>query len=693
MSQVKQIALPYAAFGSSLQRARGLAEDGLPVARRFLEDERNYGEIECALRIRAVETCLYGLFGRGKLHGTIHTCIGQEFSGVLSGKHLRAGDFVTSSHRCHGHFVAATGQWRGLIDEIIGNADGVCAGIGSSQHLWAPNFISNGPQGGLLPVAAGIALDRKEMQSRNVVVSFIGEGTLGEGIVYETMNLDALWELPHVVVCENNFYSQSTPQESSIAGSILERAAAFGLTVLGANTWDLAGLDQAFAKAFEGARSRSQPAFIAITTYRLNPHSKGDDLRDKAEIEWFRARDPVSMAISEYDRYGTLYRDMTAEVASYAENALAKPALSVSEYFGDQLPRMERERWAPINWAPVIPRESAGRVAQQLNEFYRDWLDTDPSAVFIGEDIEDPYGGAFKIAKGLTTAFPSRARTTPISEAGITGLAIGLALCGRRAFVEIMFGDFITYAFDQIVNNAAKFYHMYNRNVSCPVVVRTPMGGRRGYGPTHSQSLERFLVGIDNCCTVSLNSLIEIERQLSGLAELKGPTILLENKTDYTLKTYVAVEGFVVESDDALLPTVRIRPEHANPTVTIVSFGGMARYIAERLIEIFEMIDAVPELLVPTCIHPLNAEPIAQSVRRTGRIAVIEEGAVCASVGAEVLSQLHEQLGPTFQAVRQGCRPLPIPSAPSLEDATLPSSSEICRVLQALVEKSRHGTQ
>jgi 2-oxoisovalerate dehydrogenase E1 component len=168
----------------------------LPAAHKFLSDPANEPVVAVALRTRAVETALYDLFGKGKLHGTIHTCLGQEFSGAMLARHLAPSDFVTSNHRCHGHFIGATGDWRGLIDELVGNRDGVCAGIGSSQHLWARNFLSNGQQGGLLPVAAGVALDRKVRADSGVVVSFIGEGTLGEGILYETMNLAALWRWP-----------------------------------------------------------------------------------------------------------------------------------------------------------------------------------------------------------------------------------------------------------------------------------------------------------------------------------------------------------------------------------------------------------------------------------------------------------------------------------------------------------------
>jgi len=318
------------------------------------------------------------------------------------------------------------------------------------------------------------------------------------------------------------------------------------------------------------------------------------------------------------------------------------------------------------------------RNAQQLNQFYQDWLSRNETSFFIGEDIEDPYGGAFKISKGFTTEFGQRAITTPISEAAITGVGIGLAVAGRRAFVEIMFGDFITYAFDQIVNNASKIFHMYNRQLDCPVIIRTPMGGRRGYGPTHSQSLERFLIGIDNCCVLSLNAIVNVNMQLACLEALRCPVILLENKSDYTMRTFAAADGMLVESDGAALPTLRVRPRDAAATVTLVAYGGMARFVASELIEIFERTDEVPELLVPVGISPLNLVPILESVRRSGRLVIIEEGGGFGSVGAELIAQLHEVGAGSFAVARVSGKPVPVPSAPSLEAAMLPSIDEVC---------------
>jgi 2-oxoisovalerate dehydrogenase E1 component len=685
MTTLSRLAIPITAETtySPVDAGRQAALRGLPAAHRFLLDLDNRPVIECALRIRAVENSLYDLFGKGKLHGTIHTCIGQEFSGAMLSKYLGPNDFVTSNHRCHGHFIAATKNWRGLIDELVGNADGVCAGIGSSQHLWAPNFMSNGQQGGMLPVAAGIALDRKMKDDSGVVVSFMGEGTLGEGIFYETLNLDSLWDLPHVIILENNFYSQSTPQGSGVAGFITDRAGSFAVAAENADTWDLQNFDRVLGLAIERARSESRPTFIALKTYRLNPHSKGDDTRERQEIDWFRDHDPASLAVREYKHFEETYNQYAAEAAETIQIALAKAPLEPTRYFLDQLPRADVSQ--PVVWSE-LPAHGEGdlRMAQQLNAFYKAWLGRDESAFFIGEDIADPYGGAFKIAKDLTNNFGPRVRTTPISEAAIVGIGIGLSVTGRRAFVEIMFGDFITYAFDQIVNNASKFFHIYNHHAECPVIVRTPMGGRRGYGPTHSQSLERFLIGIDNTCTFSLNSIANASFQLAGLKDLRCPVILLENKSDYTAKTFSPPAGFGVKSDGAALPTLRVHAEGAASGVTVIAYGGMARFVAAGLLDIFERTDAVPEMIVPTSLSPLNLGPIVESVRRTGKLIVVEEGASFGSVGAEIVAQLREIAGLRFEVRRVGGKTASIPSAPTLEAAALPSIDEVCAAVGSL---------
>ena len=663
----------------AVRLADAAAATGPDAVLAYAADRANEAVVRQALLVRAVETSLLDLFGKGKLHGTIHTCVGQELTGVTIGANMRRDDFITSNHRCHGHFIAATANWRGLIDEIVGNVDGVCAGIGSSQHLFARNFMSNGQQGGLLPVAAGIALDRKHRGSDGIAISFMGEGTLGEGIFYETMNVDSLWNLPHLIVLENNFYSQSTPQAQSVAGSIAARAAAFGLSVRESSTWNPAELAATVKAAMNEVRETSRPGFLVVRTYRLNPHSKGDDSRDAAELAWFGERDPLNVILGSNNAYRAHYEDLLREIDDHIQVSLTKPKLNPDRYFTDKLPRSNGGGWTRVEAA-----SHDTRYVQQYNDFYTGLLRDNDRAWFIGEDIADPYGGAFKISKGMQTKFPDRALTTPISEAAIAGVGVGLAVAGNRPLVEIMFGDFMTLTVDQIVNNAAKFYHMYNRAVSCPVVVRTPMGGRRGYGPTHSQSLERLFLGIDNCLVLSPNALIDIPRQLGAIRHIETPAIVFENKVDYTMRPYKVPEYYKVEVSTGEFPTVAVRPERVEPTVTLVSYGGMSRIVADALLRIFEESDLIPELIVPVSLHPIDLGPILESVDRTGMLLAIEEGPTFAAFGAEVLAQVSERASRSVKLGRVGARPMPVPSVPELEDLALPSVACIIETLRGM---------
>ena len=139
--------------------------------------------------IRSVEQRLLKLFSEGKLFGTVHTCIGQEWTGVAVAESLKEGDLIFSNHRCHGHYLARTGDVEGLIAEIMGKQSGMCAGRGGSQHICSNGFFSNGIQGGITPVAGGLAFAQRLRGANNITVVFIGDGTLGEGVVYETMNI------------------------------------------------------------------------------------------------------------------------------------------------------------------------------------------------------------------------------------------------------------------------------------------------------------------------------------------------------------------------------------------------------------------------------------------------------------------------------------------------------------------------
>ena len=249
--------------------------------------------------IRGVEQRLLSLFAEGKLFGTVHTCIGQEWTGIAIAEALIDGDVIFTNHRGHGHFLARTGDVGGLIAEVMGKQAGVCGGRGGSQHLCAGGVYSNGIQGGIVPVSAGMALAQKLRGTGRIAVVFIGDGTLGEGVIYEAFNIASKWRLPLLVVLENNRYAQSTPQSQTLAGDIEARAAAFGIAAERADTWDPEGLLSTAARCVAAVRRGDGPRFLRIDTYRLMAHSKGDDDREPAEVQAYWERDPLTRFAAE----------------------------------------------------------------------------------------------------------------------------------------------------------------------------------------------------------------------------------------------------------------------------------------------------------------------------------------------------------------------------------------------------------
>jgi TPP-dependent pyruvate/acetoin dehydrogenase alpha subunit len=271
------------------------------------------------MRIRLFEERVLREFSRGSLSGTTHTCIGQEANavGVLSA--ASRADAVFSNHRCHGHFLAHGGDMRALAAELMGKATGVCGGLGGSQHLHWGTFSSSGIQGGIVPCSTGMALAEKHKGSGRIALAFLGDGTLGEGVVYESLNLASLWSLPILYVLENNLYAQSTPVAMAVAGAIPERFRAFGITTRCLRTTDVEEVFSASEDLLERVRNGPRPAALVIETYRFSPHSKGDDTRDPAEIERYRRFDPVRVQAGKVPE--TAASAVCAECACEVESA------------------------------------------------------------------------------------------------------------------------------------------------------------------------------------------------------------------------------------------------------------------------------------------------------------------------------------------------------------------------------------
>jgi TPP-dependent pyruvate/acetoin dehydrogenase alpha subunit len=253
----------------------------------------NFGLYKTMLLIRCFEERLLSEFSSGKIAGTTHTYIGQEADAAGIFSIIEPEDVVFSNHRCHGHFLAYGGDPYRLAAELMGRATGLVGGRGGSQHIHWKNFYSNGIQGGIVPVADGMALAEKVRATGNIVLVFIGDGTLGEGTLYESLNLAALWKLPILFVLEDNGYAQTTPVEKNMAGTMSGRFAAFAIPVWECNTTDVLDIQSAARETVHSVRSVTGPASLILHTHRFSAHSKGDDPRSSEELARIRKFDPL----------------------------------------------------------------------------------------------------------------------------------------------------------------------------------------------------------------------------------------------------------------------------------------------------------------------------------------------------------------------------------------------------------------
>jgi pyruvate/2-oxoglutarate/acetoin dehydrogenase E1 component len=320
-------------------------------------------------------------------------------------------------------------------------------------------------------------------------------------------------------------------------------------------------------------------------------------------------------------------------------------------------------------------------VLDTLNEALLTCLKTSDNVCFLGEDVLDPYGGAFKVARGLSTAFPDRVITTPVSEAGIVGLGVGMALRGLRVVVEIMFGDFLPLAADQIINHAAKMRWMSHDAVRVPIVIRTPMGGRRGYGPTHSQTLEKHFLGVPGLRIVAASSLDNPGALLKRcVLDDDDPVLFIEHKLLYArpLRTLEDRSVLTVSKTGGRYPAYHLTVTGSPPScLTLTAYGYMAEIACEAIQRLAYEHEIFAELVVPTQLSPFEVGPLVESLSRTGRLLTLEEGSLTGGWGAEVVARAIEANGSGLRIRRLAAQDMPIPASKPLEQAVLPDIEEV----------------
>jgi len=305
----------------------------------------------------------------------------------------------------------------------------------------------------------------------------------------------------------------------------------------------------------------------------------------------------------------------------------------------------------------------------------------DQKCFLLGEDIVDPYGGAYTITKGMSAKFPGKIINTPMSEQGFTGLGVGMALAGYKPIVEIMFGDFSTLIMDQILNHASKFVEGFEKDLH--LVVRDPMGGYRGYGATHSQSLEKLYVGLPNIAVISPSVLHEPGELLVKSMELGVPVIFAENKLDYTRKMFKAekiASAFEIQYHGGDFPIAEVNFPDEEAEVTVVCYGGLTHPLLELLYDVYMEEEVAVRLLDVSSLSPMDFDLLYTLLKDSKKILTIEEGHIPFGIGDTVISQMVQR-GLTAKFKTIGAKQHIIGTSKDAEALALPQMDEIRDVI------------
>ncbi|MEO9297554.1 alpha-ketoacid dehydrogenase subunit beta [Devosia alba] len=273
----------------------------------------------------------------------------------------------------------------------------------------------------------------------------------------------------------------------------------------------------------------------------------------------------------------------------------------------------------------------------------------DERAQFLGEDVLDPYGGAFKVSAGLSSKYPDRVHTTPISEGAIIGVATGMAMRGLRPVAEIMFGDFLTLCADQIVNHATKFAAMYNGKVKVPMIVRSPVGAGRGYGPTHSQSLEKMFLGTPHLRVIAPSHAHDPGELLAQAYTAGGVTLFLEHKMLYPLELFAGSNLISRKVGAGAFPSVTLcNHDRRSPCdIILVGFGGSSRLFVPAL-ELLAAEEIRASAVLCAEIGAMSGDLLVEC-RQAERILVVDEASAGFNWSSEVVAFLYDQLVPNLR--------------------------------------------
>ncbi|MBN1437204.1 MAG: hypothetical protein JW936_09015 [Sedimentisphaerales bacterium] len=639
---------------------------------------------ERMLLLRRFELTVQKHYRAGVVPGFIHLYVGEEATAVGVCAQLDQSDWITSTHRGHGHALAKGLPPKTVLAELCGRQDGCCGGRGGTMHLYAPAvglFGTNGIVAGGMPLAAGLGLSAKVRDSGQVAVCFFGDGAVNHGAFHESINLAAVQDLPVVFVCENNLYATCTAlADSTKNADVAGKAAAYGIPGVAVDGNDVLAVRQAAAEAVERARQGQGPTLIESRTYRVVGHHEGDVLtgtyRTEEELEQWKKRCPIMNYQQHLLKTGTADNADLEEIAQRVENIIEEAVQFALASPQPDPATATKHVWAePINPPEALATSSTETVEQGWMEAVRDGIAEemrrDPHIIYLGEGIGER-GGTFGHTKDLWQEFGAgRVIDTPICELGFTGAAISASASGCRAVADLMISDLLFEAGSQIVDQAAKLRYMSNGQLSVPMIIRSGAGFVKNTGPHHSGMFHPVWAHVPGLIVAVPSNPADAKGLFKTALRCGDPVIYHEHKSLLSTKGQVPVGEHFVPFGKAKI----VRP---GADITIVSCGLSLHHCLAAAKQLDQQgIDC--EVIDLRTLVPLDRNTIMTSLAKTNHLLVVDEGFAMCGVGAEIAAAVMEEGFDYLDApvARLHTDTVTPPFSPNLEAAIVLNSEKI----------------
>ncbi|MCP9236868.1 thiamine pyrophosphate-dependent enzyme [Lewinella sp. JB7] len=629
---------------------------------------RLYGEL---LRPRLIEEKMLKQL-RGGVISKWFSGIGQEAISVGCTLALQPDEYIFTMHRNLGVFTSRDVPLERLFAQWQGKPGGFTKGRDRSFHFGSPEhhlvgMISHlGPQ---LALAAGVALWHKIRNEGKVSLAFTGDGGTSEGDFHEALNLAAVWKLPVLFVIENNGYGLSTPvSEQYACASLADRGVGYGMRSLSVDGNNILEVYTTVTRLAEEMRANPEPVLLECRTFRVRGHEEASGVKyvPTELIESWEARDPVTTYGEFLRRHGILTDERRTEweleIKAEIEAGLSAAA-DLPPVVADQATELGDLFAAPPALTEIAGPESPDvRFVDAISDGLRQAMHAHPDLVLMGQDIAE-YGGVFKITDGFVAEFgKDRVRNTPLCESGVIGAALGYAIAGGKAMVEMQFGDFVSCGFNQIVNNLAKLHYRWGQRAD--VVIRLPVGGGVGAGPFHSQTMESWFTSVPGLKIVYPSTPQDAKDLLIAAIADPNPVLFFEHKGLYRSLTGPVRAGYT--------PTAigQARVVQEGTDLTIITYGAGVHWATDAA----KSNRASIEILDLRSLAPLDYGAIRETVARTNRVIVLHEASLTGGFGGELAAWISEHCFQQLDAPVRRIASLdtPIPFADVLEEQYLP---------------------